>query len=49
VKWDVTAQHVKHDNDFVLDESSVGLCVAGDKATQGTVLILAAQPQTSGL
>ena len=20
VKWDVTAQHVKHDNDFVLDE-----------------------------
>ena len=35
--------------DFVLDEASVGLCVAGDQAPQGAVLILATQPQVSGL
>jgi hypothetical protein len=49
VNWVVTAQRVKHGGDFVLDEASVGLCVAGDQAPQGTVLILATQPQVSGL
>jgi uncharacterized Zn-binding protein involved in type VI secretion len=49
VKWDVTAQRVKHGSDFVLDESSVGLCLAGDKAWQGNVQILATQPKMSGL
>jgi hypothetical protein len=49
VNWDVTAQRVKHGGDFVLNEASVGLCVAGDKATQGAVLITATQPLVSGL
>jgi hypothetical protein len=49
VNWVVTAQRVKHGGDFVLDESSVGLCVAGDQAAQGTVLIVATQPLVCGL
>jgi len=35
--------------DFTLNESSVGLCVAGDQAVQGTVLINFTQLQVSGL
>jgi hypothetical protein len=34
--------------DFTLSEASVGLCVAGDEAVQGTVLIVFTQPQVSG-
>lgn len=49
VNWVVTAQRVKHGGDFVLNEASVGQCVAGDQASQGTVQILAAEPQVSGL
>jgi hypothetical protein len=49
VNWVFTAQRVKHGGDFVLTESSVGLCLAGDQAAQGTVLVLATQPQVSGL
>jgi hypothetical protein len=33
---------------FALTEESVGLCVAADQAVQGTVLIVATQPQVSG-
>jgi hypothetical protein len=36
-------------NDFTLSEASVGLCIAGDAAVQGAVLILFTQPQVSGL
>jgi hypothetical protein len=34
--------------DFTLSEQSVGLCVAGDQAVQGAVLITFSQPQVSG-
>ncbi len=34
--------------DFTLSQQSVGLCVAGDQAVQGTVLIMSTQPQVSG-
>jgi len=36
-------------SDFNLSEESVGLCVAGDMAVQGTVLIVSTQPQVSGI
>ena len=49
VNWMVTATRVKHAGDFVLNEASVGLCVAGDQAPQGTVLIMATQAKASGL
>ncbi len=49
VNWVLTALRVKHGGDFVLNEASVGLCVAGDQAPQGTVLIVATDPQVSGL
>jgi hypothetical protein len=49
VQWVVTAQRVKHSADFVLNEASVGLCLAGDLAPQGVVLIAATQPRVSGL
>jgi hypothetical protein len=34
--------------DFTLSEDSVGLCIAGDMAVQGTALIMFTQPQVSG-
>jgi hypothetical protein len=49
VDWVFTSMRVKHGGDFVLTESSVGLCLAGDDARQGMVLVLATQPQVSGL
>jgi hypothetical protein len=49
VQWVLTAQRVRHASDFVLDEASVGLCLAGDQAPQGVALILATQPDVSGL
>ena len=36
-------------SDFTLSEQSVGLCVAGDQAVQGAVLITFTQPQVSGM
>jgi hypothetical protein len=48
VNWQVTATNVKHGGDVVLNESSVGLCIAGDQAPQGTVLISGTQQQVSG-
>lgn len=49
VNWVQTATRVKHGGDLVLTEASVGLCIAGDQAPQGTVLITAAQAQAGGL
>ena len=31
VKWVQTATRVKHGGDLVLNEASVGLCIAGDQ------------------
>jgi len=36
-------------SDFTLSEQSVGLCVAGDQAVQGGVLITFTQPRVSGM
>jgi hypothetical protein len=47
VQWVVTAQRVKHSGDFVLTESSVGLCVG--PAPQGTVMVSATQTRVAGL
>lgn len=49
IRWVQTATRVKHAGDFVLHEESVGLCVAGSQAPQGTVVIGATQPQGDGL
>jgi uncharacterized Zn-binding protein involved in type VI secretion len=49
VRWVQTALKSKVIGDFVLNASSVGLCVAGDQAVQGTVLINSTQSQVSGL
>jgi uncharacterized Zn-binding protein involved in type VI secretion len=49
VNWVQAATKVKHGGDFVLNQASVGLCVAADQAPQGTVVIAATQAQASGL
>jgi hypothetical protein len=49
VQWVQTALRSKAIGDFTLTEASVGLCVAPDQAPQGTVLIVSAQPQVSGV
>ena len=49
VQWVQTAVRVKAGGDFVLSESSVGLCLAATQAPQGTVLILQTQPKAEGL
>jgi hypothetical protein len=49
VKWAQSAQRLKHGGDFVLNQASVGFCLAGDQAPQGMVIIAATQPQASGL
>ncbi len=49
VKWVVSDQRSKAMSDFTLNESSVGLCVAGDQAPQGTVLINSTQTKVSGI
>jgi hypothetical protein len=48
VNWVVTANRVKHGAALVLNQSSVGLCIAGNQAPQGTVLINSTQAQVSG-
>jgi hypothetical protein len=47
VQWVSSATRVKHGGDFVLTESSVGLCIG--PAPQGTVLVASTQAQVSGL
>src|SRR5437763_523053 len=49
VQWVVSDQRSKAVSDFTLNESSVGLCKAGDQAPQGTVLINFTQPRVSGI
>jgi hypothetical protein len=49
VQWVQTATRVKAGGDFVLDESSTGLCLAATQAPQGAVLILETQPKAEGL
>jgi len=47
VQWVLSAQRVKHGGDFVLNESSVGLCLG--PAPQGTVIVSATQAKVAGL
>lgn len=49
VKWIVTAMKVKDGGDPVLTDASVGLCVAGDQAPQGAVLISPDQTKAKAL
>ena len=49
VQWVFTCQRVQDASDFVLNEVSLGLCLAGDQAPQGVALILATQPGVAGL
>jgi hypothetical protein len=48
VQWVTTAQKNQVVNDKVLTEDSVGLCVAGDKAPQGSVTISSTQSKVKG-
>jgi hypothetical protein len=49
VQWVLTATRVQAGGDFVLNEASVGLCLAATQAPQGAVLIAQTQPRGSGL
>lgn len=49
VRWIQPAIKSKVLGDFVLTADSVGLCVAGDQAVQGTVLINFTQTQVQGV
>ncbi|PZV11718.1 MAG: hypothetical protein DCF22_13845 [Leptolyngbya sp.] len=49
VRWVQTSLKSKVVNNFVLTADSVGLCIAADRAAQGTVLIQMTQSQVSGL
>ena len=49
VQWVQTALKSKAVGDFTLTSQSLGLCVAADRAVQGTALINATQPQVSGV
>lgn len=48
VNWVQTATRVKHGGALVLNQASVGLCLAATQAPQGTVLINSTQAQVSG-
>ncbi len=48
VQWVQPALRSQVQGDFTLTEESVGLCVAGDQAPQGTVLINFTQPRAQG-
>ena len=49
VNWVQAATRVQHGGDFVLNQSSVGLCVAADQTPQGPVVIAETQASVSGL
>lgn len=49
VQWTKAAQKPKAAGDFVLTTDSIGLCIAADQATQGTVLINSTQPKVQGI
>ncbi|MBK8211876.1 MAG: hypothetical protein IPK78_19975 [Rhodospirillales bacterium] len=48
VRWDVHAERHTSQGDPSLTEDSVGLCLAGDGGTQGTVVITSTQSRASG-
>jgi len=48
VQWVQPDRQSRIEGDFTLSEGSVGFCVAGDMAVQGTVLITFTQPRVSG-
>ncbi len=48
VQWVQTAMRCKVLGDFLLNEDSVGLCLAADNAPQGTVIIQSTQTRVSG-
>jgi hypothetical protein len=48
VRWDVHAERQTSQGDPSLTEESVGLCLAGDQATQGTVTISSTQSRGAG-
>jgi hypothetical protein len=48
VKWIQADTRSKAVGDFTLSQESMGLCVAGDQAPQGTVMINTTQPHVSG-
>lgn len=49
VQWASTATRVQAGGDFVLNEASVGICLAATQAPQGVALILQTQPRVEGL
>jgi hypothetical protein len=49
VQWVQAAARVQAGGDFVLNEASVGLCLAATMAPQGAVLIANTQQIASGL
>jgi hypothetical protein len=49
VSWVQTAARVQHGGDLVLNEASVGLCLAATQAPQGPVVIAATQASVGGL
>lgn len=49
VRWIVPTTRNQAANGSVLAEDSVGLCIAGDEAPQGTVIVASTQPQVKGL
>lgn len=49
VQWVQTATRVQAGGEFVLNESSVGLCLAATQTPQGAALILETQPRAEGL
>jgi len=49
VRWVQPAARSRVMDDATLTEASVGLCIAADQAVQGMVLIVATQPQVSGV
>lgn len=48
VQWDVHCERHTSDRDPSLTEDSVGLCLAGDGATQGTAVISSTQTKATG-
>jgi hypothetical protein len=48
VQWIVPDARSQALGDFTLSEDSVGLCLSGAQAPQGTVLINSTQPEVSG-
>ena len=49
VRWVQSATRVKHSGELTLNEQSVGLCVSGTQAAQGTALVSSTQTEDSGL